>query len=626
MQSAGKKLVRDNLQGKEQYNGMASYKHFMQVVQCGVIAAFLTLWLATTAAAVTRIENVVTIPNPKQPILQISTTITGVKQEHLTLGVPNWTPGYYTTEDFSRNIRRLTFTDQSGRPLRHRKPHDSMWTIDTRGASVVRVNFDYMAGQLDLNKSQVTPTYAILNGTNFFLYIKEHTLDTPATVTFKLPPGWSIASGLGATADPTTFAAENYDVLVDCPMLVGEFDLVTLSLRGVPHKLAVTPKGVMAESDLKKLADNYLKVIDVHNQMFGEIPYKSYLTINVFDESPLVSGGLEHANSYLGILPKQAATSAAFEGLTSLTSHEFFHAYNVKRIRPAEMWPYRYDQRNYTPLLWFSEGVTDYYTTRGMLRAGLTNREEYLQGIVQTIIQVQAAEAAHYISLEDASVNTWLGGAGGQGQPFTIDYYSRGNIIGLLLDLSIRHDTNGVRTLDDVMRTLYQNYYKHKRGFTSTDLIAEINRLTKSNYQSFFDKFVGDTASLPFKETLAFVGLQFAEVKSRVPRLGIASGLDGRIGAVLPDGAAAAAGVREADVLVSVGQITVSNPEWASEFRQMFANKEGQLVSLKLLREGKPVQLNMPVKLVEEAEWKLQPLPRATAHQKELLSQWLAGK
>lgn len=605
---------------------MVSYTHLIQEVRRGLFAALLTLWLATVTVAVTRIDNSVTISDPKQPILHISTAITNVKQPHLVLGVPNWTPGYYTTEDFTRNIKRLTFIDQAGRPLRHHKPHDSLWRVDTRGASVVRISFDYLAGQLDLNKSRVTPTYAILNGTNFFFYVKDHTLDTPASVTFKLPTGWSIATGLSATDDPATFTAENYDVLVDCPTLVGEFDSVTLPLRGVPHKLVVSPKGVMAEADLKKLAASYLRVIDVHNQMFGEIPYKNYLTINLFDESPLVSGGLEHANSYLGILPKQATTSAAFEGLTVLTSHEFFHAYNVKRIRPAEMWPYRYDQRNYTPLLWFSEGVTDYYTTRGMLRAGLTNREEYLQAIAQTMIQVQEAEAAEYISLEEASVDTWLGGAGGQGQPFTVDYYSRGSIIGLLLDLSIRHDTNGARTLDDLMRTLYQNYYKRNRGFTTPDLIAEINRLTERNYKSFFDRFIGGTEPLPFKEILAFVGLQFAEVKSRVPRLGIASGLDGRISAVLPEGAAAAAGVREGDVLVSVGQIPAARPEWASEFRRMYADKQGRLVSLSLLRDGKPLQLNIKVKLDEEAEWKLQMRPETTDAQKKLLSQWLTGK
>lgn len=601
-------------------------KETYRIVRHNVFTLLLTLWLAATATAATRIDNTVTIADPKQPVLQVSTTITDVKQPQLVLGVPNWTPGYYTTEDFSRNIKRLIFTDQAGRRLRHHKTHDSLWTVDTRGASIVRINFEYMAGQLDLNKSQIAPTYAILNGTNFFFYLKDHTLDIPASVTFKLPIGWGIATGLDATPDRTVFTAENYDTLVDCPTLVGEFDSVTLLQRGVPHTLAVTPKGVMSEADLKKLAASYLKVIDAHNQMFGEIPYKSYLTINVFEETPLVTGGLEHVNSYLGILPKQAATSAALIENTGLTSHEFFHAYNVKRIRPAEMWPYRYDQRNYTPLLWFSEGVTEYYTTRGMLRAGLTNGEAYLQTLAQTMLQVQATEAAQYVSLEEASINTWLGGAGGLGQPFTVDYYSRGGVIGLLLDLSIRHDTKGVRTLDDLMRRLYQNYYKRNRGFTTADLIAEINRLTENSYQSFFDRFVGGTEPLPFKETLAFVGLQLTEVKSRVPRLGVVSGPDKRIAAVLPEGAAAAAGVREGDVLVSVGQIAASSPEWAAEFRRVYAGKENQNVLLNLQRNGGAVQLNMKIKLAEESESKLQTLDEATNAQRVLLSQWLSGK
>lgn len=150
--------------------------------------------------------------------------------------------------------------------------------------------------------------------------------------------------------------------------------------------------------------------------------------------------------------------------------------------------------------------------------------------------------------------------------------------------------------------------------------------MTERNYQSFFDRFIGSTEPLPFKEILAFVGLQFAEVKSRVPRLGIASGLDGRISAVLPEGAAAAGGVREGDVLVSVGQIPARSPEWASEFRRMYADKEGRPVSLGLLREGKPLQLNIKVRLDEEAEWKIQMRPETTDAQKKLLSQWLSEK
>lgn len=586
---------------------------------------FLILCLSIAATAATRVRSTVTISDPNSATLHVTTTITDVKQAQLEVGVPNWTPGYYTTEDFARNISRLTFTDQTGRAIDHRKFHDSLWTLSTTGASVVQIDFDYTANQLDLNKSLITQTYAILNGTNFFFYVKGHTLDTPETVTFKLPAGWRVATGLTPTSDPATFEAESYDVLVDCPAIVGEFDEVTLPLRGVPHHLVVAPQGLMADADLQRLAADDLKVIDAQTKVFGEIPYKQYITFNVFAERGI--GGLEHLNSYLGVLPKAAASSNAIPNLVGLTSHEFFHAYNVKRIRPAEMWPYRYWERNYTPLLWVSEGITDYYTGRGLLRAGLFKPEDYLQTRGNLLGSVQSVEAAKYISVEEASINTWFGGVGGGNQPFVVDYYSRGDVLGLLLDLSIRHDTKGAATLDDVMRALYTNFYKKNRGFTTEDLISTINQITKKDYHSFFEKYVAGTESLPYDNVLAFAGLHLDEIKGKVPRMGISSDGGNAITALTPGGAAEASGVHVGDLLLAIGDIKVGdNQDWAAAFRKTYANRIGETITLSVQREGKPVSINLKIGEAEISSWNIARMPEMTKEQQSILDSWLGGK
>jgi predicted metalloprotease with PDZ domain len=589
-----------------------------------VLLFALTLSLAV-ATATTRVENTVTISDANSKTLHITTTIMGVNQPQLEVGVPNWDPGYYTSEDFARNISRLVFTDQQGRKLYHRKRHDSIWTLDTRGASAVKIEFEYEADQMDLNKSLVNPTYAILNGVNFFFYVRDRTLDLPTSVTYRLPQGWRIATGLEPTKDPATYTAENYDVLVDCPTIVGEFDQVTLPLRGVPHHVVAAPKGALEADALKKYAEDSLKVIDAHTRMFGEIPYKQYLILNVIDDRDI--GGLEHLNSYLGIMSKRTVSFAGgLTDLVGLTSHEFFHAYNVKRIRPAEMWPYRYHERNYTPLLWVSEGITDYYTPRGMLRAGLLEPQQYLEAHGRLMTEVQAVEAAKYISAEESSINTWQGGIGGEGQRFSVDYYTRGHVLGLLLDLSIRHDTKGANTLDDVLRALYTNFYKKNRGFTTEDLMTTLNRMTKKDYRGFFEKYVGGTEPLPYAEVLAYAGLRLDDQRLKVPRIGI--GVEDEtylITSIISGSAAEAAGVREGDVFVGIGDIAAS-AEWVAEFRKAYAGRVGEKATLYLLRDGKPLSLKVEIREVEEASAKIERLSRVTKEQQNILDAWLAGK
>jgi predicted metalloprotease with PDZ domain len=293
------------------------------------------------------------------------------------------------------------------------------------------------------------------------------------------------------------------------------------------------------------------------------------------------------------------------------------------------MWPYHYYERNYTPLLWVSEGVTDYYTDRGRLRAGLMTPNSYLAAQGQLLPSVQSVEAAKYISVEEASINTWFGGIGGGAQPFVVDYYSRGDVLGLLLDLSILHDTGNKSSLDDVMRALYTNFYKKNRGFTTEDLIATINKLTGKDYHPFFEKYVSGTEALPYDQVLAYAGLRLSETKEKVIRLGVSTGGDGSntILEVTPGGAADAAGVKPGDVLVSIGDTTILNsPEWPAEFRKAYANRVGETVTLHVQREGKPISLSLKVRQVDVPVWNMQRVPDMTKEQQALLDAWLAVK
>lgn len=589
-----------------------------------LLTIFFLLGIISSTFAVSRIENTVIIKSPNKTNLHIVTALKDVNQSQIELGIPSWTPGYYETNDFVRNISHLVFTDQNGEPLYHRKIKDNLWTLETSGVKEIKIEFDYTANSYDLNKSAITPTYAILNGTNFFFYVNNRIQDLPVSVSFKLPDNWRVATGLTPTRNPLNFTAVNYDELVDCPALVGEFDLITLSLRGTPHYWAIAPKGLIPMSSLQKYAADGLKIMDAHTGMFGEVPYKQYLTINVFNEKGF--GGLEHSNSYLGLLPSRMATPETIKNALGTHSHEFFHVFNIKRIRPAEMFPYRYDKRNYTTLLWVSEGITNYYGARGLLRAGLSTSEQFLKGQAQTMAFVQADESAKYVSVEESSIDTWLPNMFEGEQRFAPNYYPRGQIIGLLLDLSIRHDTNNGKSLDDVMRALYQDFYKKNKGFTTDDLINVVNNLTRKNYRDFFKKYVGGTELLPYEEVLAYAGLKLVETKSVFPSLGF-NVLNGNIISILDkNNPAEAAGIRSGDVFLGIGNISSGKSDWLTEFQTAYKSKIGGDATVYILRDGKPFTTNLKITAQTVSTWNLNPMENLSASQQTLLKDWSAGK
>ncbi len=588
------------------------------------VTVFILTFAAFTASAISRVENTVTIENSQKTNLHIVTILKDVNQLNIEVGLPNWTPGYYTTEDYARNVSRLTFADENGKGLYHRKTRDNLWILETQNAKEVKIEFDYTANSYDLNKSDITTNYAILNGTNFFFYVKNHTQDLPASVSFKLPEGWRVATGLSPTKNSLNFTAENYDELVDCPALVGEFDLITLNLRGIPHYWAIAPKSLIPIKSLEKYAADGLKIMDVHTQMFGEIPYKNYWTLNIFNEKGF--GGNEHSNSYLGLLPNRMATPETIKNALGTHSHEFFHAFNIKRIRPAEMFPYRYDERNYTPLLWISEGITNYYGARGLLRAGFSTPENYLKWQAQTMAAVQADESAKYVSVEEASIDTWLPDMFQGEQRFAPNYYSRGQIIGLLLDLAIRRDTNNAKSLDDVMRVLYQDFYKKNKGFTTFDLIGAINNLTKKDYKDFFEKYVGGTEPLPYDEVLAFAGLRLVEIKTETPGLGFKTQSGNVMSTITKDGAAEKAGIQKSDAFMGIGNISASNPNWQTEFQNAYKNKIGEEATVYLMRDGKPLTVNLKINAETISTWNLQTMENISPQRRDILNAWKEGK
>lgn len=480
------------------------------------------------------IEHVVAIEDPATQLIHVTSRFTGLKQPSLTLAHPTWTPGWYTIENYARNILRMRFTDGDGRPVRYRMTKKSAWVLDIRGVHTVSVNFDYAATKLALNQAKVTPDFAFFTGTELFLEAVGHRAERES-VRFKIPAGWRILSALRETADSSVFLADDYDELVDAPTELGHFDLTRFNVDGVPHFFAVTPAGNHTQAQYEKLTPEMAKIIHAEAAVFGGQPYQKYVSFYFFLPAETnAAGGLEHLNSHVAFTGPRP-----IEAILPLYAHESFHAWNVKRLRPIEMWPYDYSRENETPLLWVSEGFTNYYGLLARFRSGARHEwgvmpdSTFLEVTARAIAGVESNDARNYEPLTDASTATWLGYD--TPRAFSVDYYGGGQVIATLLDVMLLSDTHGSRDLDDAMRWLWNNNYKKGRGFTLDDVISALNAVSGKDYRPFIQRYVAGTDIPPYDSIFAAVGYRLELSRAGAPiRLGSPSlntGSPGRPGA-----------------------------------------------------------------------------------------------
>ncbi|HEY6331374.1 MAG TPA: hypothetical protein VI756_18760, partial [Blastocatellia bacterium] len=385
--------------------------------------------------------------------------------------------------------------------------------IDTSKLDHIIVEFDYYANVLALNQAKITPDFAFFTGTELFLMAQGHR-NIPARVTLDIPQDWKIATALEATSDPHVFTAPDYDVLVDSPTEMGRFDMTSFEVEGKPHYLVVTPVGSMSKENTDKFCGLLAAVARTDSKMFGGLPYSKYTYFYFFAraESP-ASGALEHLSSHVLFAPPGGLATP--ERLTDVAAHEYFHLWNVKRIRPIEMWPYDYSREDETPLLWVSEGFTNYYGNLARYRAGIISQQQFLETVTEAISGIENNEARDYISPSESSVSTWLG----YDTPveFGISYYTQGQNLGALLDLSIRHDSGAAHGLDDVMLSLYHDFYQRGHGFSTEDMIGVINKLTGRDYHDFYRRYVDGVDVPPYDEILSYAGYKLD--KSATPSM-----------------------------------------------------------------------------------------------------------
>ncbi|MBI1967532.1 MAG: M61 family metallopeptidase [Gemmatimonadetes bacterium] len=541
------------------------------------------------------------------------------------LVIPEWAPGAYRRLQSAQNITDVAAFTAAGEPLAVTPDSLNGWTVDTKGAATVVVRYAASdrrpAGFWTRanNRWFLLPTSGLIDGPRTFMYLDGWKL-TPAHVRFHLPPGWRIATGLIPTTDSTVYWAPSYDVLIDSPVLVGQFVTHHFTAGGVPHRAVMDLNGDSARYDAGAFVDMLRKICETTIEIFGTAPYTDYTFIFTG-----AGGGLEHLNSTtIGIDPARLARDPTYRRET--TAHEFFHTWNVKRIRPAELGPFDYTRPVRTLGLWLSEGVTDYYADLILVRAGLDSVREFERKIGSAITSHRGNPGRLTISPERASWTTWDEPQVNGGQ--SISYYLQGQLLGLLLDLTIRDSTDNRKSLDDVMRYLF-DHYAGERGFTSEDVLNAVLAETGLDLQVFWGKYVSGTAEIPWNEFLAKAGWWVDFTPAPGPDLRLRATNPTVQGALpravmTPGSAAARAGLRAGDELAEInGRPITTVAEVALALRGL---QIGDSVTIHAVRDGAPFTVRYRVPRYTDVAGRLRDLPALSERMRRIRAGIVTGR
>jgi predicted metalloprotease with PDZ domain len=540
-------------------------------------------------------------------------------EQPVLLSLPRWTPGSYSLDEYARNVSGFQ-AEQDGSGIDWDKADFDTWRVHPSGAGRVTVAFDYAADALDNGEAWSQPDFTFFNGTNLFLFPEGAGLDFPSRVSIRTEPEWRVASGLTHTGGGWEYAAETYHELVDMPTFVGRFDLDSLSIGGKWYRLASYPQGALVDQPRALLWDQIEAMMPPMEAVFDDVPWERYTTLLVFEPSFGGGSALEHSNSHLGIYnPNFRGTPT----LASITAHEIFHAWNVKRLRPSDLWPYDYSEAMPTELLWISEGITDYYADLALVRGGIVPPELFYATTQGKISNVSSTVP---VALEDASLSAWIGPRDGTASI----YYDKGSLAGLLLDILIRDASDNRGSLDDVLRAVYERAYLEGDGFTEEQWWAAVRQAAGGRaVEDFHEAYVDGRQPYPWDQVLPLAGLALRTDAQSVPRIGITStdSQEGtRVVGVAPGSSADAAGVLAGDLLVSVGDIQVEDVGFGLEFRARFADRApGTSYPVVVNRAGELVTLTAQLQFAEVTNVRLEEDPAAGEKARRIRSGLLTG-
>ena len=580
--------------------------------------------------------------HPNTHLLDVTIHASDLKGATVEFAIPDWAPGSYYIENYSANVQRFRATSADGKALSWRKTDSQTWQIDLAGAAAVTISYQVFANTLQNNIAQYNERHAFIGGPSVWMYLVDGK-DRPIELSVAAPSGWKIATGMEHTSDHT-FGAADYNWFADAPFEISDFAEKDFEVLGTTYHVIV--HDVENKKDFTKFANDLQKTVATIVPLFQSVtgtpqaaPFKDYYFI--FHIWPQTGGGLEHLNStqinfttdWDSTEPLPGTTLNQYDLKLFVAAHEFFHAWNVKRLRPLPLGPFDYTQMVHTPSLWISEGLTSYYGSLSVERAGLVPPQQYLDGIARLITNFEAKPGRKERSIEDTSWDTWFSNPMSISQANNLantyySYYDGGQIMGHILDFAIRDNTNNQRSLDDWMRLLYSRYALPKPGFKPEDAIHAASEVAGKDVSDVFRRYISGMEPIPYEQYFALAGI---EVTKKVDPdkawvgIEVKKSDDGhaQIRNVIPGSPAENAGLSNDDVIYAIDSRAL---EADGVNAQLSSRKPGDTLRITVLRLGEFREFLVTPTTNPNPTYSLKPMENQTEKQKAIYNSWLGIK
>jgi predicted metalloprotease with PDZ domain len=628
---------------------MTTHKHSGRLLLTTTLLTLLLLTVTVSAASTEKLSAInyrLRMSKPVSHLFEVSIEAQlpeGETAEYLDFQMPRWSPGRYSVFDFAKNVQEVQAASgicpQGAKCKMAALPvtrlDNQTWRVPLLGGRSMTLRYKVFGDDLSGTFSQLDDRHANINGASVFMYIVNHKQD-PVLLSIYPPNNWRIINGRTGRADEREWRFENYDLLIDTPTEIApDWTLDEFKIDGKTYRVVLHSFG--AEGGKRaELVRDLEKIVRAETRMWGAPEFDAYTFLIHFAADDRSGDGMEHLTSTQIIEPGALSETNSYQGALGTAAHEFFHVWNVKRLRPVELGPWDFTRPLNTRVLWIAEGFTTYYGNLMLRRAGIRNDAQLFSYLGALIGGIENAPGSRLMSAEASSLSapfidgeiheqrTNLGNT-------AVSYYPKGATLGLVLDLTIRRMTEGRASLDDVLRRMYEEfylksekatYYLRGRGYTSEDFERVATAVAGADLSDFFNRYVRGVETPPYEDALAGVGLRLRRTPASEPyRAGLS--LDGEsmvITNVRQNTAAEDGGLKQGDVLLSIGDKKVTGETWTGELGRY---KRNQIVPIAVKRDRRTIKTVIKIGQPERYDYHVEERPDASAQARRLRAAWL---